>query len=651
MGRATTIAAVASATIRLCSYFFLRWAAVPPLLLAAYTAFAIYVPAFITSYLSEPKYELVDQVDITETEFYEDELVDGETGGKGLSNDDVIVDGEADAALEVEEEGEAVNGETDTPVVVEEVLVEETTTITKKPLRPIRTLLKGTPNPRSLVLTLLSFLTNVACIAMMADMVYSPRRSHPSHDLSFARVGYVSPSEAKLLIREPDQSKMPVTVQIHLKDAQPPFENPLWHTAGGVSYTSEDTDFTAVMNIPLTHSKQRVYEWKTSNNHSGEFVAAPRPGEAPELFDGKFTFLATSCIVPRLPYNPLDHPLAFPGMRHLAKVLPSLGAQFMLFLGDFIYIEVPKQFGQAVEDYRQKYRQVYASPDWPAVGQNLSWIHVLDDHEISNDWDSNSTGVYDTAVDPWHHYQTAANPPEARRVGTQGLLPRKDATYFSFRQGPASFFLLDTRSYRSKNSEPFDSEEKTMLGDIQLEDFLDWLRRPEPKGVKWKIVASSVPFTKNWRVNTQDTWGGFLSERQKILEAMWDANNLGVGVVILSGDRHEFGATAFPPPKDSKWPVNATVHEFSASPLNQFYSPIPTYRQTDDKDVELKYINVGNSKFGVITIEKLADGDQSSLKYRVFVDGVEAWDTILLSPQPAHPVKNSSSFWNRLRGL
>lgn len=44
----------------------------------------------------------------------------------------------------------------------------------------------------------------------------------------------------------------------------------------------------------------------------------------------------------------------------------------MLFLGDFIYIDVPKRFGVTVEDYRREYRQVYSSPDWPAVGQNLS---------------------------------------------------------------------------------------------------------------------------------------------------------------------------------------------------------------------------------------------------------------------------------------
>ncbi|KAI1798953.1 PhoD-like phosphatase-domain-containing protein [Daldinia bambusicola] len=616
-------AAITSIGVRIASIIFLRWVALPPFIPIIYTLFAIYIPSFITTYATESKYELIDEVDV-------------------VLKEDIL------------NKDEVANGTTDEAVVVEEVDVEETAAVVKKPLRPLSTLLKGTPNPNSFLLTALTFLLNVACVAMVTDMVYSPRWFHPSHDLSFARVGYVSDSEAKLLIREPDQTKMPVTVQVHIKDAQPPFDNPVWQVAGTVLSTTNETDFTAVVNIPLSNSKQRVYEWVTSNNHSGQFTSAPKAGSLPELFDGKFTFLSTSCIVPRLPYSPLDHPLAFPGMKHLAKVLPNLGAQFMLFLGDFIYIEVPMRFGESVENYRQKYRQVYASPDWPAVGQNLSWIHVLDDHEISNDWDSKSAGVYETAVDPWHHYQTAVNPPVAKKAGGQGIASRKGATYFSFIQGPASFFMLDTRSYRSKNSEPFDSENKTMLGDTQLEDFLDWIRRPEPKGVKWKIVASSVPFTKNWRVNTKDTWGGFLAERQKILEAMWDASSHGVGFVILSGDRHEFGATAFPPPKNSTWSESATVHEFSASPLNQFYSPIPTYKQTDDEDVELKYINAGNSKFGAITIEKFAEGEQSSLKYTVYIDGEETWNKVVLSPEPLHPVKATTgggSFWDRLRGI
>ncbi|KAI1108613.1 PhoD-like phosphatase [Nemania sp. NC0429] len=616
--RSRTLATLTSGGLRIASYFFLRWAAVPPLLPAIYTLFAIYVTAFVSNYLTESKYQIVDKVDVVVRE--------------DILNQDALDEGKTDEAI-----------------VEEEVDIKETISATEKPPNRLKTLLTGAPSPNSLLFTALTFLVNLVCLAMVTDFVYSPKWYYPSHDLSFARIGYVSDSEAKLLIREPDQTKMPIVVQLHVRDAQVLSDSPLWHEVGSVKLTTEDSDFTAVVTLPLTHSKQRVYEWTTSNNHSGEFTAAPKPGVMPELSDGKFTFLSTSCIVPRLPYNPLDHPLAFPGMKHLAKVLPSLGAQFMLFLGDFIYIEVPHQFGQTVEDYRRKYRQVYASPDWPAIGQNLSWIHVLDDHEISNDWDQQSTGVYETAVDPWHHYQTAVNPPQAKSAEGTGLLPRSGATYFSFTQGPASFFMLDTRSYRSKNFEPFDNENKTMLGATQLEDFMAWLRQPEPRGVKWKIVASSVPFTKNWRVNTQDTWGGFLVERKKILEAMWDASNLGIGVVILSGDRHEFGATAFPPPQDGKWPESATVREFSVSPLNQFYSPVPTYKQTDDEDVKLKYINFGHSKFGAVSIEKLPD-EQSSLQYTAYIDGTNAWNLTILSPTAAHIPPARVSLWDRLFG-
>ncbi|EHK99563.1 putative Alkaline phosphatase D [Glarea lozoyensis 74030] len=226
-------------------------------------------------------------------------------------------------------------------------------------------------------------------------------------------------------------------------------------------------------------------------------------------------------------------------MREVIDSIPG-GPQFMLFLGDFIYIDVPKRFGVTTEDYRREYRQVYSSPDWPLVGQNLSWIHVIDDHEIANDWDGNITGVYTAATDPWHNYQTSVNPPKAHQAGRFNTL-REDATYFEFTQGPATFFMMDTRTYRDPSNElPVDSPDKSMMGADQLADLLAFLAKPEPKGVKWKIVVSSIPFTKNWR---------YLHERRIILEAMWDVGlRGGVGVVVLSGDRHEFAATAFPPP-------------------------------------------------------------------------------------------------------
>lgn len=478
--------------------------------------------------------------------------------------------------------------------LLEEVDVEETITLQPKPAGFFSTLLLGAPSPSSKALSAATFLLNVALVAMAVDQTYTARVYYPSEDLSFARLGYVSHTTARLLVRERDQVKMPVTVEMHLKDAVPPHDYPLWYTVGAVRWTSNATDYTAVVDMALRHSSQRTYEWRTSNGHAGEFTAPAAPGAPWTLNGGKFTFLSTSCITQRLPYSPFAHPLSVKGLRSLAALIPKLSPSFMLFLGDFIYADAPQRFGRDREAFRRKYRQVYASPDWPAAGQNLSWIHVLDDHEIANDWSSGTAGLYAAAVEPWHHYQTAANPPRAVRADGPLRTTRRgaDATWFSFEQGPASFFMLDTRSYRSPNSLPADGANKTMLGADQLADLLAWLRRPPTggAGVKWKIVASSVPLTKNWPFNGKDTWGGFLVERKQVLEAMWDASVLtGTAVVVLSGDRHEFAATKLPPPQNGTWPDSAAVHEFSVSPLNQFYSPIGTYRQKDGEDVKIKY--------------------------------------------------------------
>ena len=66
-------------------------------------------------------------------------------------------------------------------------------------------------------------------------------------------------------------------------------------------------------------------------------------------------------------------------------------------------------------------------------------------------------------------------------------------------------------------------------------------------------------------------------------------------------------------------------------------------------NIGLRYINKGNSKFGAITIENLEQGEQSSLKYRLFVDGVEVWNTVVLSPPSAVQRKLGGTFWDRFK--
>ncbi|KAG8628208.1 hypothetical protein KVT40_004081 [Elsinoe batatas] len=518
------------------------------------------------------------------------------------------------------------------------------------------TILLGLPKSKDRFLNWTTILINVLLAGMVVDLTYGPKWFYPSHHLSFARVGFVSHDSARMMVREPNTGHLPIHLDYRINTDIPDDTVRAWTSIATTSNLNDDNDFTAAFDIPYLLPSTR-YQYRTSTNHTGVFVTAPPPGVNPS----SFTFLHSSCIVPNFPYVPFRHHLSFPGFKHLSNLLPSLKAHFMLFLGDFIYIDVPHRHGTDRESYRREYRQVYASPDWASVSSSppntthsLPWIHVYDDHEIANDWDKNETGVFPAALDPFTHYQSSINPPPHR----------PNVSYYSFTQGPLSFFLLDTRRYRT----PFDgttghwadpstplTDRKSMLGPTQRQDLLTWLAAPVPRGVHWKVLVSSIPFTKNWRFGSEDTWAGYLGERKVILEAMWTASaDLGVGIVVLSGDRHEFAATKFPPPqpddtkdmeptqagagREGTWPEQAAVHEFSASPLSMFYLPVRTYRQEIREDVVIKYLPDGNSKFGAVTV-----GSEGGLRYRLFVDGREAWTYSL--PPPARVKGGEGNGW------
>ncbi|KAL6704530.1 hypothetical protein ACN47E_008159 [Coniothyrium glycines] len=593
-----------SLALRLSIWIFLRWipTTIVPALATALTL--VYIPSFFTSFQDTAQYKILS-----------DEL-------------DIIVKETVASGDDSSEEIQLIDGAEDGPL--QELDVQETIQYEEREPRILRTLLTGLPSPSSALCSWITFGINMALITMALDVVYRAPLLHQCHDASFGRVGYVSDHDAKILVREP----YAFDVRVLYRSIDEP--NRSWmhqiHPSSQPSHwLTNETDFTTVME--LRHLRPDTpYEYvveTSSGNKTGTFTTAPRPGRISLLKDNKYTFVHSSCIKPRVPYTPFQHPLEFPGMKHLARWIPDLQPYFMLFLGDFIYVDVPHRQGKDAETYRREYRQVYSSPSWPAVSDNLPWIHVIDDHEIQNDWNSNMTGVAVPAYDAFTHYNAAVNPPPHR----------KGHTYFSFVHGPAEFFLLDTRRYRSPASADPNDPSKTMLGAQQLSDLLAWITKPPPNGVHWKFIVTGTPFTKNWHFGSEDTWGGHLHERRAVLEASWTlSSSHDIGVVILSGDRHEFAATAFPPPPNSRWPTSATVHEFSTSPLSMFYLPFRTYKEVDDEDVCIKYLPDGNSKFGAVEITNPEHGEQSLLRYRLFVDGKETWTHVLSTP----PVRDGS---------
>ncbi|KAM5343962.1 hypothetical protein ACJ41O_012499 [Fusarium nematophilum] len=431
--------------------------------------------------------------------------------------------------------------------------------------------------------TVLGFLANLLCLGAVLDFLFRGLVLHQSADLSFSRVGYVDSSSARVVIRAPMSEYIAITVTSDSMSGGQQVQKP------GPILLDSKLDFTATFEIggliPNTS-----YTYSTNASHAGSFRT---PSEQYNEVK-RWSLVSSSCIKPFYPYSPFDHGLRIKGLEHLDNYLSTSPVDMVLFLGDFIYIDLPIPLGWDAEAYYTAYRQVYASPSWSPKLRAMPWLHVYDDHEIINDWAGNETGLYGTAMQPFWNYHGHANPPSEFGAGK---------TYYTFRRGGVAFFVLDTRRYRSDNTMN-DGPEKTMLGGHQLEALSEWLRTE----TDWKVVVSSVPFTRNWRgPDSADSWSGFLWEREVILDIM----RRNGGAIILSGDRHEHATTKFP----AKNPGDTPVIEFSTSPLNQFYEPFDRFhQQIEETDISVYSHPWGTSKFGVVSFDT-ADENRLLLHY------------------------------------
>jgi alkaline phosphatase D len=442
-----------------------------------------------------------------------------------------------------------------------------------------------------------------------------------SENLSMVRVGYVGPDSAKFLLREPNSIYYPLEFLLREIPSHHP-ETDFTTAMDGIAAFKKvssmavfDVEHDYTRHVEIGELKaDTTYQYSTSNDHYGYFKTAPKPGELPLMTNQTFTFFFTSCIFPNFPFQlRLNDPLYFRGLELLADAIPKQKPAFMLFLGDFIYADVPTPHSDSTKEFRRKYQNVYASKSWQKASYGLPWIHVADDHEIRNDWDKGEAHPYQNAMAPWHQYQASVNPP----------VVREGTTYYNFTHGPVSFFMLETRRHRTKESDDPNDDQKSMLGSLQLFDFLLWIATPPPKGVRFMVVASSVPFTKNWSFGTKDTWGGYLYERESILAAMraYSQKN-SVRFIVISGDRHEAATVVL---KDDDLERGGDVWEFSVSPLNMFYLPTRTFQQVDEQDLVVDYSPNGNVKWGSIEVSPAPEPGEVDLKFRLFIYGEETF--------------------------
>ena len=131
------------------------------------------------------------------------------------------------------------------------------------------TLLSGLPSRTSFWGTVVTVGTNVLWCLCVADVVYRAPVMHPSHELSFARVGYVSDTSAKILVREPDEKQLPVFVSYRNAPNNNDNLDDSWKTVGKAYLLTNETDYTFTVTINGLQPA-RYYQYAVSNRRAGQ---------------------------------------------------------------------------------------------------------------------------------------------------------------------------------------------------------------------------------------------------------------------------------------------------------------------------------------------------------------------------------------------
>lgn len=199
------------------------------------------------------------------------------------------------------------------------------------------------------------------------------------------------------------------------------------------------------------------------------------------------------------------------------------GVRFFLELGDLVYADVPWPIGTTKDRFEKLYRNLFDSSSFRRVFEKIPIIGCMDDHEIQNNHGGtilNDEGliepldIFENGQTAWKEFIGDANPEPL----VQG------ENYYTFTYGSeTSFFVWDTRKFRTPASEE-DDEYKTMLGNQQKQDFLNWLSAVNSTST-FKFVASSVPFLTMWGgpldVDSQsDSWAAYQTERRELMDVM-----------------------------------------------------------------------------------------------------------------------------------
>lgn len=271
------------------------------------------------------------------------------------------------------------------------------------------------------------------------------------------------------------------------------------------------------------------------------------------------------------------------------REIASLDLDAVVFVGDYIYDSTKRRYRlrsheaeqpRTLDEFRARYVTYKRDPDLQASHAAHPWILAWDDHEVRNDYASESSEDDELSPAEFLQVRTAAyqayfeHQPLAldQAPGPNGL-----RMHDRFRWGRlADLWMLDGRQYRSTQAcngegvagghlrwrcRELSDDQRTMLGSQQERWLEDGLRSATGR---WKLIGQGtqvspwgVPGPAGRRVVYTDGWDGYPRARARLLDHI--ARHRLDNVVFLGGDVHRHVAAQLRAvPEDARTPVVAS---------------------------------------------------------------------------------------------
>ncbi|MBD3383473.1 alkaline phosphatase [candidate division KSB1 bacterium] len=201
----------------------------------------------------------------------------------------------------------------------------------------------------------------------------------------------------------------------------------------------------------------------------------------------------------------------------------------MLMLGDNVYIDDPEHELTAEYCYYRRQSQM----QWRQLAAVTPLFSIYDDHDFATD-DCIPGPEIDTPLwkrKVWQTFRSNWNNP------AYGFGPTQPGCWYDFMIADVHFIMLDCRYYR-------DLDGGSMLGPVQKKWLLNTLAASTGR---FKVLASSVPWSPGVKPGSLDTWDSYADEREEIFSFI-DKNRID-GVLLMAADRHRSDLRKIPRPQ------------------------------------------------------------------------------------------------------